>query len=372
MKRASIKRIGVLTAGGDCPGLNPVIRAVTKTAIQDYGLEVFGIEDGYEGLLEKRGRFLSSEDVSGILTHGGTILGTSNTANPFKVPKIEKGKVVRFENQSDHAIRHFKEWDLDVLIAIGGDGTLGTALKLSQHGIPVIGIPKTIDNDLFGTDLTFGFDTAVSIATEALDRLHTTAASHHRVMILEVMGRNAGWIALYAGAAGGADIILIPEIPFDLNLIHDTINVRAKKGKRFSLIVVAEGAYPKGGKPSVQRKDLKNPFPDKLGGIANILAHQIEKKTGVETRAAILGHIQRGGSPSAFDRNLGTLFGQHAVEILMKGLLNHMVCLKGQVIAEVPINDVIGHRKTVPHHHPLIKAARAVGTCFGDAKAHLM
>ena len=358
-------RIGILTAGGDCPGLNAVIRAVTKTAIHDYGLEVLGIEDGYEGLLTKRGRRLSSTDVSGILTHGGTILGTSNTANPFKVPVI-KGKKVTYEDQSEHAVRHFREWQLDALIAVGGDGTLGTARKLADKGVPVVGIPKTIDNDLWGTDLTFGFDTAVQIATDAVDRLHTTAASHHRVMILEVMGRNAGWIALYAGAAGGADVILIPEIPYKMDMILEEINQRGEKGKRFSIMVVAEGAFPKGGRPYVARKDKKNPFPDKLGGVAALLAMQIEQKTGVESRAAILGHIQRGGTPSAFDRNLGTQFGQHAVEILMRGKKNHMVCLNGQNISSLPIDKVVGQRKLVPLNHPLIKSARAVGTCFGD------
>ncbi len=354
-----------MTGGGDCPGLNAVIRAVTKTAIYHYGLEVFGIEDGYEGLLQKRGRHLSSDDVSGILTHGGTILGTSNTANPFKVPRIQ-GKQISFEDHSADAVRNFRALELDALIAVGGDGTLSTAYRLSKCGIPVVGIPKTIDNDLYGTDITFGFDTAVMIATEALDRLHTTAASHHRVMILEVMGRHAGWIALYAGAAAGADAILIPEIPFRLPVLREEILMRAKKGKRFSLMVVAEGALARGGKVFVRKNDYKNPYPEKLGGVGYYLAEELEKITGTEARAAVLGHIQRGGSPTPFDRNLGTLYGNHAVELLINKRWNHMVCLRGQEISSVPLAKVAGRLRQVPLNHPLIKAARATGASFGD------
>jgi 6-phosphofructokinase 1 len=368
LKNKKLQRIGILTGGGDCPGLNAVIRAVTKTAIHEHGMEVFGIEDGYEGLIEKRGRFLSSDDVSGILTHGGTILGTSNTANPFCVP-VTRGRKIIFEDQSNVARRHFREWDLDALIAIGGEGTLGIAWKLFKKGIPLVGIPKTIDNDLTGTDFTFGFDSAVSIATEAIDRLHTTAASHHRVMILEVMGRHAGWIALYAGAAGGADIILIPEIPFHMKVVCEEVKRRAGRGKRFSIIVVAEGAHAEGNLPRIRRKDRKNPYPEKLGGISEFIAYRIEKMTGIETRGAVLGHIQRGGSPTSFDRNLGTLFGTHAVEILRKGLFGHMVCLKGQDILSIPLKGAIQHLKMVPGNHSLIKAARSVGTSFGDYSA---
>ena len=342
-----------------------MIRAVVKTAIHDYGMEVFGIEDGYEGLLEKRGRFLSSDDVSGILTHGGTILGTSNTANPFKVA-VPRGKKVIFEDQSELAIRHFREWELEALVAVGGDGTLGSAYKFHLKGIPVIGIPKTIDNDLSGTDYTFGFHTAVSIATDALDRLHTTAASHHRVMILEVMGRNAGWIALYAGSAGGADIILIPEMPFQMKKICEEVIHRAGQGKRFSLIVVAEGAHASGKGQIVKGMDRKNPYPVKLGGIGQWLAAEIEKLTAIETRAAVLGHIQRGGSPTAFDRNLGTVFGTYAVYLLEKGRFGNMVSILGQKIQSVPLKDAVKTIKTVPANHQLIKASRAVGTSFGS------
>lgn len=353
-----------MTGGGDCPGLNAVIRAVVKTAHHEYGAEVLGIEDGYEGLLQKRGRLLSSPDVSGILTHGGTILGTSNTANPFKIPVVKKGKI-QYRDDSHIALRNFKDWKLDALVIVGGDGTLGSAKKFFDKGIPVIGIPKTIDNDLQGTDYTFGFHTAVSTATEAVDRLHTTAASHHRVIILEVMGRNAGWIALYSGAAGGADIILIPEIPFKMDVIYDEVGRRSKQGKRFSIIVAAEGAHEAGGSVVISKKDLKNPYPIKLGGIGIRLAERIEQNTGIETRAAVLGHIQRGGSPIPYDRNLGTLFGCHAVYLLKEGKLGHMVCLKGQDIQSVPLRDAVSSVKKVPLDHPLMTASKAVGTSFG-------
>ncbi len=364
MKKKSLKKIGILTGGGDCPGLNAVIRAVVKTAIHDYGMEVLGIEDGYEGLLEKRAHSLSSDQVSGILTHGGTILGTSNTANPFKVPFIKNKKVV-FEDHSEKVIQHFKEWKLDALVAVGGDGTLNSAFKLFKKGIPVVGIPKTIDNDLMATDYTFGFHTAVSIATDALDRLHTTAASHHRVMILEVMGRNAGWIALYAGSAAGADIILIPEIPFKMKTICSEVTRRAGEGKRFSLVAVAEGAHAQGAKQIVYRKDKKNPYPVKLGGIGQWLATEIEKLTEIETRAAVLGHIQRGGSPTAFDRNLGTVFGTYAVYLLAQGRVGKMVSLQGKEVTHVPLAEAVSEIKTIPLNHQLIKASKAVGTSFG-------
>ena len=366
VKRSPLRRIGILTGGGDCPGLNAVLRAVTKTAIHDYDLEVFGIEDGYEGLMTKRGRFLSSDDVSGILTHGGTILGTSNRSNPFRVP-VTHGRRIEFVDQSQHAMRHFEEWELDGLIVVGGDGTLSIAQELSQKGIPIIGIPKTIDNDLAGTDFTFGFHTAVMIATEALDRLHTTAASHHRVMIMEVMGRHVGWIALFAGSAGGADIILIPEIPYQMKVISSEVEKRVGKGRRFSLVVVAEGALEEGGRPFVRKKDKKNPYPEKLGGVGNFLADKIEKMTGIETRAAILGHIQRGGSPTPFDRNLGTLFGKVAVDCLVQKKWAHMVCLKGQEIRALPIGKAI-QIKRVPLSHPLVRSVESLGNSFGRAR----
>ncbi|MDD5670977.1 MAG: ATP-dependent 6-phosphofructokinase [Candidatus Omnitrophica bacterium] len=364
LKTRKINRIGILTGGGDCPGLNAVIRAVTKTAIFDYGLEVFGIEDGFEGLIKKRGRFLSSENASGIINVGGTILGTSNRADPFRVPVTRNHKVV-FEDHSQKSLRHFREWKLDALVAIGGDGTLSIANRLASLGINIIGIPKTIDNDLSGTDSTFGFDTAVQIATDAIDRLHTTAASHHRVMVLEVMGRNAGWIALYAGVAGGADVILIPEFPFRSDVICDAVKQRARKGKRFSIVTVSEGAYEFGKSPVIKKVDKKNPYPEKLGGIGERITECIEEKTGLEARVAVLGHIQRGGSPTAVDRNLGTLFGMYAVKFLMDGREAHMVCLRGQAIESIPIGKAVNRLKRVPSDFPLVQSAISVGTSFG-------
>ncbi|HOW88449.1 MAG TPA: ATP-dependent 6-phosphofructokinase [Candidatus Omnitrophota bacterium] len=359
-----IKRIGILTGGGDCPGLNAVIRAVTKSAIANHGWEVFGIEDGYAGLIEKRGHELTQAQVSGILTLGGTILGTSNRADPFRVP-VEKSKKIVFEDHSDQTIEHFHQWGLDVLVAVGGDGTLSIGKRLYHKGIPVVGIPKTIDNDLRGTDYTFGFHTAVSIATEAVDRLHTTAAAHHRVMILEVMGRNAGWIALHAGSAGGADIILIPELPYSMDAISRAVKKRAQHGKKFSLIVVAEGAKEKGGKIIERKRDPKNPYPVKLGGVGKYLEEQIEKLTGLETRSANLGHIQRGGSPVPADRNLGTLFGTHAVELIARQRWGHMVCVQGNIIKSIPIAEAVHQLKIVTPDNPLVVASKAVGISFG-------
>lgn len=364
MKSGKIRKIGILTAGGDCPGLNAVIRAATKTAIQAYGWSVFGIEDGYAGLIEGRGHELTYEAVSGILVQGGTILGTSNRANPFRTPVVE-GREVRYVSRTKEALRNFREWGLDALLTIGGDGTLSIAHKLSKLGIPVVGIPKTIDNDLSGTDFTFGFDSAVTIATEAIDRLHTTAAAHHRIMILEVMGRHAGWIALHAGSAGGADVILIPEIPFSMKRVRDAVIRRARYGKRFSLVCVAEGAREKGGKVIVQKHDLSNPYPEKLGGVGEYLAERIEKSCGLETRAAKLGHVQRGGSPTSFDRNLGTLFGAYATELVSEKRFGEMVCLQGIKVRSIPILDAVKNLKTVPPDHYLIQTGESIGVCFG-------
>jgi 6-phosphofructokinase 1 len=364
MKPKKIKKIGILTGGGDCPGLNAVIRAVTKSAIENYGWEVFGIEDGYAGLIEKRGHELTQAQVSGILTLGGTILGTSNRADPFRVP-VMKGKKVVFRDHSDQAIEHFRQWGLDVLVAVGGDGTLSISNQLSHKGIPVVGIPKTIDNDLSGTDYTFGFHTAVSICTEAIDRLHTTAAAHHRVMILEVMGRNAGWIALHSGSAGGADVILIPEIPYSMTAICKAVKRRAQHGKKFSLIVAAEGAKEKGGQVIQKKSDLKNPYPVKLGGVGKYLEEELEKLTGLETRSATLGHIQRGGSPVPADRNLGTLFGTHAVELIHRQKWGQMVCAQGNVVKSIPIEQAVNKLKVVTSDSPLVVASEAVGISFG-------
>lgn len=345
--------------------MNAVIRAVVKTARCAYGMEVFGIQDGYLGLIEKRGHLLDRHDVSGILQLGGTILGTDNRANPFRVP-IKRGKKIIFEDRSDEVVTHLREMGIDVLIAVGGDGTLSIANKLSKKGVRVVGIPKTIDNDLSCTDYTFGFDTAVSITTEALDRLHTTAASHHRVMILEVMGRNAGWIALYAGSAGGADVILIPEIPFSVDKICEVVLERSLHTKRYSLIVVAEGAREKGKKAIEKAPDKLNPYPTKLGGVGEYLRQRIEKATGLETRAANLGHIQRGGSPTPYDRNLGTLFGKTAVDLVAQKKWNHMVGFVGNQIKAFPIEKAVSKIKTVPLNHRLIEAGKAIQISFGS------
>ncbi len=357
-------RIGILTSGGDCPGLNAVIRAVTKKAIHEYGYEVIGIKDGFEGLLYKRYRKLHEKDVSGILTLGGTILGTTNRANPYKYPVENRQKVV-YTDFSVKVIENLRKLKIDGLVCIGGDGTLDTAHRLSLQGVPVIGVPKTIDNDVKGTDITFGFDTAVHIATEGIDRLHTTAESQHRIMILEVMGRSAGWIALYAGLAGGGDIILIPEIPYDLSQIARHIKNRRKKGKRFTILVVAEGARPCGGKVTVQRMVKDGSDPVRLGGVSFVIGQELEKLTGIETRNVVMGHLQRGGSPSPFDRILGTQLGSKAVDFIAQAHFGCMVGVKDSHLVKVPLSKVAQGPRRVPVDHSLIKDARALGTCFG-------
>jgi phosphofructokinase-like protein len=359
------KRIAILTAGGDCPGINAVIRAVTKTAINDYGMEVIGIEDGYLGLIEGRWHELTYEQVSGILTQGGTILGTSNKANPFKFPVEKDGKVQGFKDVSDQAIAKFEEMRACALIAIGGDGTLNISHSLGEKGVPVVGIPKTIDNDVDCTDFTFGFDSAVATATEAVDKIHTTAQSHHRVMFIEVMGRYVGWLALHSGVAGGGDIILIPEIPFDADVICEEVVSRSKKGKKFSIVVVAEGAKRRGGDVVVRKVVKESTDPVRLGGVGSLLADEVEEKTGLETRVTVLGHLQRGGSPTAFDRVLATRFGTEAAGQASRGGFGTMVALKGQDIVPVPIKDAIGKLKSVPPDHSLMRSANSVGTSFG-------
>lgn len=359
------KRIAILTGGGDCPGLNAVIRAVTKKAMFEYGMEVLGIEDGYEGLMENRFHLLKNTDVSGILTLGGTILGTSNKANPYRF-MVNQGGTTETKDRSKEILQNIKEMDIDCLVCVGGDGTLAVAHKLFKDGVPVVGVPKTIDNDLYGTDITFGFDSAVSVATEGIDRLHTTAQSHHRVMIIEVMGRNAGWIALYAGVAGGGDIILIPEIPYDLDKIIKKLEERSKIGKRFSIIVVAEGAKPKGGDVVIKRIIKDSAEPIRLGGIGFVLANQIEQATGLEARAVVLGHLQRGGSPTAFDRVLATRLGTKVVDMIIKKEFGFMVGVRCDGLVSVSLEDVAKGARQVPLDHPLIHSARAVGTCFGD------
>lgn len=361
----AVKRIGLLTGGGDCPGLNAVIRAVVKTATRDYGLEVLGFLDGFRGLVENRFRVLEEPDVRGILPRGGTILGTTNRDNPFHYPVVEDGRKV-FRDVSDRVVANLRENAVDALIVIGGDGSLKIALALYEKGVPVVGVPKTIDNDLSGTDRTFGFDTALTTATEAIDKLHTTAESHHRVMVLEVMGRYAGWIALEAGLAGGADVILIPEIPYRMERVCDKILERCAQGKQFSIVVVAEGARPLGGEMVVQRRVEDSFEPVRLGGIGNVVGREIEERTGMETRVTVLGHLQRGGSPTPFDRILASRFGTAAVGLVVQGTFGHMVALRTPRIVPVPIAEAVAVLRQVPPDHDLIRCARHIGICLGD------
>ena len=330
-----MKKIGILTGGGDCPGLNPVIRAVVRKALLE-GYEVIGIKDGWKGLIDNNTVNLDLNAVSGILNKGGTILGTSRT-NPYKK-----------ENGVQKVKENFKKMDLYALVATGGEDTLGVAAKLVNDGIPnIVGVPKTIDNDLSCTDYTFGFDTAVNVAMECIDRLHTTAESHHRIIVVEIMGRHAGWIALEAGIAGGADVILIPEIPIDLEEVCGIIKKRHARGKTFSIVAVAEGAQFKNKELVTQEKQLDAFGHVRLGGIGETLAKEIEQKTGYETRLSVLGHIQRGGSPTAFDRFLGTRFGIKAVELIINKKFGRMAALSANKIIDVPLQDAVKELKTV-------------------------
>lgn len=334
-------KIGVLTGGGDCPGLNAVIRAVVRKSIKN-GHEVIGIREGWKGLLDKNYMKLNLDSISGILHRGGTILGTSRT----NIYTVNDGESLVQKN--------LKEAEIDALVAIGGEDTLGVAAKLSKAGVKLVGVPKTIDNDLNATDFTFGFDTAVNIATEAIDRLHTTAEAHNRVIVVEVMGRHAGWIAVYAGMAGGADVILIPEKPFDIDEVCNVIIKRHQRGKNFSIVVISEGAKIQ----TEESKDKDGSFilssmkkdafgHVRLGGIGYVIANEIEKRTGFETRATILGHIQRGGSPTAFDRVLATRFVVFAADLVDKGKFGYMAALKGSEIVEVSLQEAVGKLKTV-------------------------
>ncbi|MFH1093888.1 MAG: ATP-dependent 6-phosphofructokinase [Candidatus Omnitrophota bacterium] len=358
-------KVGILTGGGDCPGLNAVIRAVAKKLMLENNAEIIGIKDGYEGLIRNDYKRLDYADVSGILTLGGTILGTSNIANPYRQAIKLNGKTV-IRDVSKKVIQNIKRMKLDSIVCIGGDGTLTIASYLYKDGIPIVGVPKTIDNDIRGTDVTFGFDTAVAIATEGIDRIHTTAQSHHRVMIVEVMGRNAGWIALYAGIAGGGDIILIPEIPFEIEKIASVVKQRHKRGSRFSIIVVAEGAKSKRGKVVIKRMIEESTIAERLGGISMVLGKQLEDQTGLETRAVIMGHLLRGGSPTSTDRILATQLGTAAAEFVIKKKYGMMAGVKGSSVAAVPLNEVAKGPKLIKSNNQLVCAARCVGTSFGD------
>ena len=359
-----IKKIGILTGGGDCPGLNAVIRAAVKTAVHDYQMEVVGILDGFAGMVFNHTVPLGYDEVRGILTKGGTILGSSNRANPFKMTYEKIGKEVT-EDLSRQACDNCQKLGLDALVVVGGDGTLAIGKELKdQCGLKVVGVPKTIDNDLSATDVTFGFETAVITATEAIDKLHTTAESHHRVMFLEVMGRDAGWIALYSGIAGGADAILIPEIPYHIQKLADKIERREKYGYKFSIVVVAEGAKPVGGKMSVIDKPDQPWSLPRLGGAAQRVADEIEKLTKKETRVTVLGHIQRGGIPTPFDRDLASRFGVEAVNLIGRGEFGKMVCLRGREIKAVTLEDAVGRQKLVDPKGEMVMAARSLGIDF--------
>jgi 6-phosphofructokinase 1 len=356
------KRIGVLTGGGDAPGLNAVIRAVVKSASNCH-CQVVGLEDSFDGLIEPdRWRLLTPREVTGILRIGGTILGTTNRGNPFAYP-IETSGGTR--DYSARCVEMYHHLSLDALIVIGGDGTLAIANEFHKRGIPVVGVPKTIDNDIVETTNTFGFDSAVSFATDAIDRLHTTAESHHRVMVVEVMGRYAGWIALYAGVAGGADAILIPEIPFDINKVAGHVLTREANRSRFSIVVVAEGAVPVGGKVSLVKAGTAE-YAERLGGIGVQVGAALEKLTGKETRTVVLGHLQRGGAPTSFDRVLATRFGARAVELVLTGQFGNMVAFHPPDIVAVPLEKVVGRTRNVPPDFDVVRTARAIGISLGD------
>ncbi len=360
-----MKRIGVLTGGGDAPGLNAVIRAVVKTALNTYDCEVMGYRDGYDGFLKPKGVIpLNRNSVSGILTRGGTILGTANRGNPFARKVIVDGKEV-IEDVSGEIIRAIEAQKLDALIVIGGDGTLRIAMELHQKGVPVVGVPKTIDNDIGGTEVTFGFDTALTTATEALDKLHTTAEAHHRVMVLELMGRDAGFIALHSGLAGGADVILIPEIPFKFEAVARKIKQRQQQGSMFSILAVSEGAIPLDGEKIFWKKGDEVYVP-RLGGIAQKVGDYVENATGSETRVTVLGHLQRGGTPTPFDRWLATRYGSAAVRLAARGGFGRMVALHHARIEDITLSEALAVPKRVDVNGDAILTARCLSISFGD------
>ncbi len=335
-------KIGILTSGGDCPGINATIRGVSKTAIQHFGMEVYGIHSGFQGLLEKDVERFTEKSMSGLLHLGGTVLGTSRE-KPFK-----KKKGSDEEDKPALIAQNVNELGLDCLVCIGGNGTQKTAYKLSAMGLNVVSVPKTIDNDVWGTDYSFGFDSAVTIATEAIDRLHSTASSHNRVMVIEVMGHKAGWIALFSGMAGGGDVILLPEFNYDMGNVCDTIMERARKGKPYSIVVVAEGIKTDGE-----------------GHAGEYIARTIERQTGIESRETVLGYVQRGGSPTPFDRNLSTRMGGHATELIVNGEYGRMVTLKGSSISSIPLAEVSGKLNLVTPDHDLVVQGKRMGICFG-------
>jgi len=388
----AVQRFGILTSGGDCPGLNAAIRGVAKAASGLYGMEIVGINHGYRGLLDGDARVLAAADFSGILTRGGTILGASRE-KPFKkslaaddtltpefpailadissvsgLPGLEpESSDADFgRGKPDQILRTIERLELDALVVLGGNGTQTTACRLHESGVPVIGLPKTIDNDIWGTEVSFGFHSALSVATEAIDRLHTTAHSHNRVMVIELMGHKAGWLALYAGVAGGGDIILIPEIPYDLGSVSRSLEKRRREGKEFSIVVVAEGAMSVEeaalGKKERKKARASMPWPS----IGYRVAREIEMVSGMETRVTVLGYLQRGGIPAAYDRVLATAFGTTAADMLAEGCFGRMVRMDADQVDSVPLSEVADRTRTVPVPHYMISTARRVGTCFGD------
>ena len=359
-----IKTIAISTGGGDCPGLNAVIRAATKSAILQHGWRVLGIEEGYNGLIwPDRIKELTLWNIRGILPRGGTILGTTNRSNPFAIKMVENGTEVT-RDLSDTVIQNARSLGIDALINIGGDGTQTIGLKLHQKGLPIVGVPKTIDNDLSATEITIGFDTAVHAATDAMDRLHTTAESHKRIMLVEVMGRDAGWIALHSGLAGGSNVILLPEIPFTIERVCEHIRKREFSGRRASIIMVAEGVHvPSDLPPDLIEEWNRTP---RRGAVSHLLAEAIIRQTGREVRVTVLGHTQRGGTPSPFDRVLSTRFGVAAVEMIAQGKLGHMAAVRGEEIISVPLEQAVARQKLVDPNGELVRVGRSIGICFGS------
>ncbi len=366
-----IERIGIMTGGGDCPGLNSVIRAVVRTATRVYGWKILGIEDAFNGLIDLNYRspqgntWLTEDSVEDLISRGGTCIGTSNRSDPFRFA-AEKDGVLQETDVFERVLENFKKLNLDALVSVGGDGSMGIAAKAIERGMPnIIGVPKTIDNDLGSTDATFGFDTAVNIATDAIDRLRDTAESHDRVMLVEVMGRNAGWIALHAGLAGGAHSILLPEIPYNLEPVAAQIRRRRVTGRPYSIVVVAEGARPVAGTESIlEKRDIG--AMARLFGAAARVAEGLHDLIKLELRYTVLGHLQRGGSPTSFDRILGSRYGEQAVHLIARGDFGKMVALRGDQIVAVPIAEAVAAPKLVTPDHPLVQTARALGVIFGD------
>lgn len=360
-----VKKLALLTGGGDCPGLNSAIRAVVQTATLEYGINVVGVPDGFKGLLENKFVPLDLINTTGIFSKGGTMLGSSNVDTPFRVPTTKNGQRV-YEDRSDEVVKHLHEHRIDAMIVVGGDGTQAISHSMAQKGINIVGIPKTIDNDLNGTEFTIGFFTAVSTAVEAMDKLHTTAESHHRIMVVEVMGRNAGWIALFAGLGGDADAILIPEIPFDLHKTGNFLNDLYHTRKRYSIVVVAEGAKPVGGDVTVSRIIEDSPEKVRLGGIGHRVAMDLERITGREARAIVLGHLLRGGAPEGFDRILASRFGVAAVRAVVEGKFDTMVAYRNDNVELVPLETGAGKNRFVAPDSPFLMAAKHRGIHFGD------